>query len=247
MNPTHQNFHTTRWTIVLQARGDQPEARAALSDLCEAYFNPVLRFLLREGKGKDEADELTQAFFARILSSNGIRNVDPAKGRFRSYLLGALKNFLSDLRRREASQKRGGEATHESLDETGPESSKELQIADSSAAIPDAYFDHEWALAVMDRGLQVVESSFARRDKSHHFELLKTWLMGDEGTVSQEEAAAELNLTPGAVKVAIHRMRKDFGEAIRSEIAQTVDSPEEVADELRYLIEALSSARSSGP
>lgn len=241
MNPPHQNFHTTRWTIVLQARGDQPEAKAALSDLCEAYFNPVLRFLLREGKGKDEADELTQAFFARILSSNGIRNVDPEKGRFRSYLLGALKNFLSDLRRREASQKRGGEATHQSLDETDPESSKELQIADSSAAIPDAYFDHEWALAVMDRGLEVVESAFARRDKSHHFELLKTWLMGDEGTVSQEEAAAKLNLTPGAVKVAIHRMRKDFGEAIRSEIAQTVNSPEEVADELRYLIEVLSS------
>lgn len=243
MNPDRQNFHTTRWTIVLQARGDQPEAKAALSDLCEAYFNPVLRFLLREGKDEDEAHELAQGFFARLLSSNGIREVDPGKGRFRSYLLGALKNFLADLRRRESRQKRGGGASHRSIDETDSESPGKQQIVDFSATIPDSYFDREWALAVMDRGLQVVESAFARRDKSHHFEILKPWLMGDEGALSQEEAAATLNLSRGAVKVAIHRMRKDFGEAVRSEISQTVNSPGEVADELRYLIEAFSSAR----
>ena len=114
---------------MLQARGDKPEARTALADLCEAYFNPVLRFLLREGKSNDEARELTQAFFARLLSSDGIRHVDPEKGRFRSYLLGALKNFLADLRRHKSRQKRGGDVLHQSLEE--PEGDH-LQVADSS-------------------------------------------------------------------------------------------------------------------
>lgn len=97
MNPTSHNFHTTRWTIVLKARGDAPEAKAALSDLCEAYYIPVLRFLRRDGKSKDEADELAQSFFARLLNNNSGLNADPAKGRFRSYLLGALKHFLVEI------------------------------------------------------------------------------------------------------------------------------------------------------
>lgn len=246
MKQTSDNFHTTRWTIVLQARGEEPEARTALADLCEAYFNPVQSFLLREGKGHEEAGELTQAFFTRILSSNGIRRVHPEKGRFRSYLLGALKNFLADLRRRESRQKRGGEIDHQSLDEDSCESPYGLQVADPSGAVPDSYFDREWALAVMDRGLKKVESGFADRNKIQHFEVLKPWLMGEAATLSQEEAATMLNLTRGAVKVAIHRMRKDFGDAIRAEIAQTVHSPEEIADELRYLVEAFSSAPGAG-
>lgn len=148
----------------MQARGEAPEARAALSDLCEAYDTPVLRFLLREGKNEDEAGELTQSFFARVLSTNSRQHADPNKGRFRSYLLGALK----------------------------------------------------------------------------------PWLTGDADSFSQEEAATTLMISRGAVKVAIHRLRKDFNEAIRAEIAQTVNTPEEVTEELHYLIKALSSARAAG-
>ena len=223
-----------------QARGDAPEAKAALSDLCEAYYTPVLRFLQREGKSKDEAEEFTQAFFARILSQNSLQHADPQKGRFRSYLLGALKNFLGEFLRNQSRQKRGGDVIHESLDEPESDSSPGLQLPDPESSIPDSYFDREWALALMDRGLKSVEAKFSKSGKEQHFEVLKPWLMGDASTLSQADAAASLNLTPGAIKVSIHRLRKDFADAIRNEVAQTVDSPEEISEELRYLIEVFS-------
>ena len=232
-------FFTTRWTMVMRARGDEPEARAALSDLSEAYWTPVFRFLHREGRNEDESRELAQEFFARLLSRGGIEKVDPEKGRFRSYLLGALKHFLSDRKRAEGRQKRGGDAVVESIDSGGPETSPGMQLPDPSAAVPDAYFDHQWALAVMERGLQTVQSDFEEGGKGKQFELLKPWLIGDTENLSQGEAAEELGISTGAVKVAVHRLRQRFREAIQSEITQTVDSPEEVSAELRYLIEAL--------
>ena len=240
MIPTTNNFHTTRWTIVLKARGDAPEATAALSDLCQAYYTPVLRFLQREGKSKDEAEELAQSFFARLLTKNSIQNADPQKGRFRSYRLGALKNFLSEHRRNLSRQKRGGDIQHQSLDEPETDNTPGLQLPDPTSSIPDSYFDREWALAIMDRGLQTVEAALANNGKSLHFEILKPWLMGDATTLSQADAANALNLSPGAIKVSIHRLRKDFADVIRSEIAQTVNTPEEISEELRYLIEVLS-------
>ncbi len=240
MNPTSNNFHTTRWTIVLKARGEAPEAKAALSDLCQAYYTPVLRFLQREGKSKDEAEELAQSFFARLLAKNSIQNADPQKGRFRSYLLGALKHFLVENRRNQSRLKRGGDAQHQSLDEPESEVSPGLQLPDPTSFIPDSYFDREWALALMDRGLQTVEATLTKNGKSSHFETLKPWLMGDASSLSQADAATALKISPGAIKVSIHRLRKDFAEAIRAEIAQTVNTPEEVSEELCYLIEALS-------
>ena len=227
---------------MLQARGEAPEAKAALSDLCEAYYTPVLRFLQREGKSKGEAEEFAQSFFARLLAKNSIQNADPEKGRFRSYLLGALKHFLAEHRRNQSRQKRGGDAQHQSLDEPENDSSPGLQLPDPESSIPDTYFDREWALALMDRGIQIVESTFTKNGKAHHFETLKPWLMGDATNLSQADAAASLNLTPGAIKVSIHRLRKDFAEAIRTEIAQTVNTPEEISEELRYLIEVMSNS-----
>lgn len=243
MNPAFNNFHTTRWTIVLKARGTAPEARAALSDLCEAYYTPVLRFLKREGKTKDEAEELTQSFFARLLSQNSIQSADPAKGRFRSYLLGALKHFLAEHRRNQSRLKRGGNAPHQSLDAPESETSPGLQLPDPGSSIPDSYFDREWALALMDRGLKTVETAFEKSGKSLHFETFKPWLVGEVSSLSQADAASILNISPGAVKVSIHRLRKDFADAIRSEIAQTVNTPGEISEELRYLIEVLSKPR----
>ena len=243
MNPTSNNFHTTRWTIVLKARVEAPEAKAALSDLCEAYYTPVLRFLQREGKAKDEAEELAQSFFARLLAKNSIQNADPEKGRFRSYLLGALKHFLAEHRRNQSRQKRGGDARHQSIDEPANETSPGLQLADPTSSIPDTYFDQEWALALMDRAFQIIENTLEKNGKYHYFEILKPWLMGDATNLSQAEAATLLNLTPGAIKVSIHRLRKDFSAAIRSEIAQTVNTPEEISEELRYLIEVLSNTQ----
>lgn len=223
----------------MQARGDTPEARAALGDLCEAYWNPVHRFLRREGRDEDQSKELAQEFFARILSGKAIEGADPFKGRFRSYILGALKHFLSDRSRAEGRLKRGGDAVIESIESGGDEGSPEMQLPDAGATPTDAWFDRHWALAVMERGLATVEASFGETSKKRQFEILKPWLVGDVEGLSQADAAAELGMSPGAVKVAIHRLRQKFGEAIRQEIAETVDTEEEIAEELRYLIEAL--------
>ena len=232
-------FHTTRWTMVILAQGEAPEARAALGDLCEAYWTPVFRFLKREGRNDDESRELTQEFFSRLLAGSTLENADPNKGRFRSYLLGALKHFLADRRRAEGRQKRGGDAIIESIESGGSETSSGHSIADPEGETTDAWFDHHWALAVMERGLDAARESFRQAGKDKQFELLKPWLIGDVEGLSQSDVAAELGMTPGAVKVAVHRLRQKFGEAIRREIAETVDTEEEIAGELRYLIEAL--------
>jgi DNA-directed RNA polymerase specialized sigma24 family protein len=232
-------FFTTRWTLVSRARGETPEARAALGDLCEAYWNPVFRFLRREGRGEDASRELTQAFFAKVLAGDGIGKVDPAKGRFRSYLLGALKNFLANHRRDANREKRGGGAVVESIDTGGSETSPGLQVADPGSDPDDAWFDRHWALAVMERGLDRVRESFEQSGKTGQFNVLKPWLMGDPEDLTQADAAEQLGMTRAAVKVAVHRLRQKFGEAIRSEIAETVDRAEDVAEELRYLIEVL--------
>lgn len=226
-------FATTRWTLVSRAKGDAPEAQAALGELCEAYWTPVFRFLRREGRDEDESRELAQEFFARLLAGSGVERADRAKGRFRSYLIGALKNFLAERRRNANRQKRGGGMEVESIEAHD-------EIADPAAAGPDIEFDREWAMAVMDRGLNAVQSAFRESGKEKQFEVLKPWLIGETENLSQAEAAAELGITTGAVKVAIHRLRKEFGETVRGEIEQTVDGPEAVAEELRYLIEVLS-------
>jgi RNA polymerase sigma-70 factor (ECF subfamily) len=237
--PDASAFHTTRWTMVMRARGDEPEARVALGELCEAYWTPVFRFLCREGRNEDESRELTQEFFARILSRGEIGRIDPERGRFRSYLLGALKHFLADRRRAEGRQKRGGEAVVESIDSGGTETSPGMQILDPEGAVPEGWFDREWALAVMDRALKVVKSDLTEAGKERHFEVLKPWLVGDTGKLSQADAASALGLSAGAVKVAIHRLRRSFRDAVETEIAQTVDDPDDIAGELRYLIEVL--------
>ena len=150
-----------------------------------------------------------------------------------------MKHFLADRRRAESRQKRGGDVVIESIESTDSGTSHGLSIADPAAEAGDAWFDRHWALAVMERGLDAVRDSFAEAGKTEHFETLKPWLIGDVESLSQADAAATLGISTGAVKVAIHRMRQKFGEAIRQEIAETVDTEEEVSGELRYLIEAL--------
>jgi RNA polymerase sigma factor (sigma-70 family) len=234
-------FARTRWTLILRARGESPEARAALSELCEAYYQPVLRFLRREGREQDAARELTQEFFARVLAGSGFDAADPERGRFRSYLLGALKHFLVDQRKHEQRLKRGGGVAATSLDAAGPdEDSSPLQIADDSLPAPEAFFDREWALAVIGRAMNVLEREFAAGGKADQFNTLKPWLMGEAPSMSQADAARRLGQSEGAVKVVIHRLRKRFRDAVRAEISQTLRDPSLVDEELRHLIAALS-------
>ena len=233
-------FHSTRWTLVLRSRGDAPEARTALGELCEVYWAPVFRFLRSEGRTDDDSRELAQEFFARLLTRGGFDGADPAKGRFRSYLLGALKHFLAERRRNEGREKRGGGAVVESLDATAHDTAPGLQIADTSAAMDDKHFDREWAFAIMDRSLKAVQADFEKAGKSAHFEALKPWLVGDTDQLSQADAATHLGVSTGAVKVMIHRLRKTVRTAVESQIAETVPAIEDIAEELRYLVEVLS-------
>jgi RNA polymerase sigma-70 factor (ECF subfamily) len=239
-------FVTTRWTQVLRARGSTPEARQALGELCAAYYQPVFRFLRCDGRDEDAARELTQEFFARLLAGGGIGGVDPGRGRFRSFLLGAVKHFLADMRAHDRRLKRGGGQVITSLDapatgtDTGMGTAPGLQVADPAGLPPDSFFDRQWALALMDRAFATVEREFTDAGRLDQFQTLKPWLVGDVAALSQAEAGRHLGMSEGAVKVAVHRLRKRFREVIRAGIGQTVEEPCRVDEEMRYLVEVLS-------
>jgi len=237
-SPLPGAFVTTHWTRVLEARGDSPEAKAALSDLCAAYYAPVFAFIRRSAPDEDAARDLTQEFFARLLSGQGIATVDPQRGRFRSFLLGAVKHFLADMREHAHRLKRGAGQPMESI-EPGTDTSPGLQLPDPNAPSPDREFDRKWALTLLDRALTVLAREHEASGKAGQFEALKPWLSGDTENISQAAAAARLGLNEGAVKVAIHRLRRRFREVIKNEIAQTVSDPAQVDLELHYLLEAL--------
>ena len=239
MNGQPKAFDATRWTLVLRARGKSEQARVALAELCETYYASVLHFLQREGRIEDDARELTQAFFATVLTGAGFEAADPERGRFRSYLLGALKHFLSDQRKSELRFKRGAGVRFESLEGADSEEQAGLEVADDSPSEMEARFDREWALAAVGRGMALLEQEFARSGKPDQFSTLKPWLMGEPASLSQADAARSLRLSEGAVKVAIHRLRKRFREAVRSEISQTLHDPSQLDDEMRHLINAL--------
>ena len=243
-NSSSGAFAPTRWTLILRAKGESPEARAALGELCEMYYQPVFRFLRREGRVDDDAREAAQEFFARVLRTAGFPEAAPDRGRFRSYLLGALKHFLADQRKHERRLKRGGGAVMESLDgrvEGGLSGFHDpIELPDPLAPAPDAAFDREWALEVMSRALDRLKSEFEVEEKAGQFEILKPWLVGESLSLSQAQAAQQLATTEGAVKVMIHRLRKRFREVVRLEIGQTLHDSDQVDEELRHLIEALS-------
>ena len=237
----------TRWTLVLRAGRQDTAAAAALAELCELYWQPVFRFLRSEGRPEDAARELTQEFFARLLRAGSIGAADPGRGRFRSYLLGAVKHFLQDERAHARRQKRGGGRAPEPL----PEESTQ---APGAGAVPsvdpatDAHFDREWALHVLERALHALSTELRAAGKGELFHTLKPWLTGASADLTQAQAAVRLGISEGAAKVAIHRLRLRFRELVRRDIAATVDRPEDVDDEVRYLVEVLAHPEhSAGP
>ena len=237
-SPPPAAFATTQWTRVLEARGDSPQAQAALSDLCAAYYAPVLAFIRRTGLDEEGARDLTQEFFARLLARQGLDTVNPQRGRFRSFLLGAVKHFLADMRDHAHRLKRGAGQRHESID-PGTDTSPGLQLADEQTPSPDREFDRKWALTVLDRALAALAEEHHTAGNSEQFEALKPWLTGDIENVSQADAARQLGLNEGAVKVAIHRLRRRFRALVKTEIGRTLNDPSQVADELACLVAAL--------
>lgn len=233
---TSSAFHPTRWTLVLRSRGEGEQARLALSDLCSAYYGPVVAFLKRESRNDDLAREMAHAFFENLLLS-GVGSPDPLRGRFRSYLLGALKHFISKHRAAAAAQKRGAGAEHVP---TVGEYDTHPGVILPTAPDNTLAFDREWAFTLIARALSALETEYA--EKGEFFRVLKPWLDGG-ATSPQAEAANILGMSETAVKVAIHRLCTRLRELIRTEVAATVYEASEVSEELRHLIAIVSAGR----
>jgi len=233
------SFHDTRWTLVSRSRGEDTEAKAALSELCEAYYAPVVAFLRRDGRAEDVARDLAHDFFAKLLVGGAIDGADPLRGKFRSYLLMALKRFAANQRERDHAAKRGGGQVHAVIDGESDTTGAGLQIADASIEAPDAAFDRQWALTVLARALCGLESEMRDEGKLAHFDVLKSWLTAEADATPQVDAAAKLGMSVEAVKVAIHRLRKRFRETVKAEIAQTVGQVGDVREEMEALMGAL--------
>lgn len=233
------SFNDTRWTLVSRSRGSDTQAKAALSELCEAYYAPVVAFLRRDGRTEDVARELAHDFFAKLLAGGAIEGADPLRGRFRSYLLAALKRFAADQRERAYAAKRGGGRVHAVIESADETTGAGLQVADTTVEAPDAAFDRQWALTVLARALAALEAELRDSGKGRQFDTLKPWLTADGDATPQSQAAEKLGLSEEAIKVAVHRLRKRFRDAVKAEIAQTVSEAGSVREELDALMAAL--------
>ncbi len=234
-------FQTTHWSLVAAAGHGQPvEARAALEELCTAYWYPVYAFIRRRGYQPDDARDLTQEFFARLIEKDYLEAADEQRGRFRTFLLTAVTRFLANEQERAAAQKRGGGRRPISLNVSDGESRYQCEPADPWT--PERIFERRWALTILDRTLARLRADHEAVGKSDHFDALKVHLMGDAGAPSLRQTAARLQMTEGAVKVAIHRLRQRYRDALREEISQTVTGADDVEQELRLLLAALRGA-----
>jgi RNA polymerase sigma-70 factor (ECF subfamily) len=236
--PADDYFATTRWTIVLSAgRKSSPNSDRALSELCQCYWYPLYAYVRRKGHSKENAEDLTQAFFERFLAKNYLEGLSAERGKFRAFLLASLKHFLANEWDKSQRQKRGGGATHLSLDWQSADQRFHLDPPDPTS--PDRTFDREWALTLLERVITRLRDECAADGKSQLFEQAKGYLMVGEKTIPYADAAKSLGAEEGAVRVAVHRLRKRYRELLRDEIAQTLDDPAQVAEELRSLQAAL--------
>ncbi len=233
-------FHTTHWTMVLAARAtNSSTVNEALADLCRTYWLPIYGFIRRQGKTQDEAEDLAQEFFYRFLERDSLAHVRPNAGKFRSFLLACLKNFLANERERAHAQRRGAGQTLISLDGADAETRYSLEPADSRT--PEAVFERRWAFAVLERTMTALRAECSTSAKREQFEEMQGFLPNGRGNISREELAAKRGVTVGAIDVAIHRLRQRFGALLREQVAQTVSSEAEVEEEIRYLISVMGS------
>lgn len=234
-------FATTHWSVVLHAqRRDAPEAQAALAHLCQGYWFPLYAHVRRLGYGVHDAQDLTQAFFARMLERELFSRADPARGRFRSFVLTALKHFLADAREKARARKRDPGAATLSIDLDDAE--HRLRDLPVDSAAPDKLFDREWALTVLHQVMAQLAADYRQAGKEKMFETLKPALLGARDTQPYAALGGQVGLSEGAVKVAVHRLRRRYRELLEAEIAQTVATPAEAAAEREYLLRALADA-----
>ena len=230
-------FATTQWSLVLAAgEGSSATSRDALAALCKTYWYPVYAFIRRRGKPVHDAQDLTQEFFTRLLEKNTVAVARPERGRFRSFLLTAVKNFLAGEWKKDAAQKRGGDRAVLSLDFDSAENHYALEPSHELTA--EQLYERRWAEALLDHIVEGLRDEYVRQGKQQQFDVLKFAITAGEA-VSHQEAAAKLVVSENAVAVAIHRLRKRYRHLLRAEIAETVDGPDEVDDEIRRLMETL--------
>jgi RNA polymerase sigma-70 factor (ECF subfamily) len=236
--PQRPVFVTTRWSVVLTAgRSDTTHARSALEKLCQTYWYPLYAYVRRRGHSAEDAQDLTQEFFARLLEKNQIAGVDRNRGRFRSFLLASLKHFLANEWHKARAQKRGGGQVPIPIDASAAESKCGIDPADTLTA--EKIYERRWALTLLDQVLHRLRDEYVRDGKENLFEQLKSTLTEASRSVRYADIAAGLGTSEGAVKVAVHRLRQRYREVLRAEIADTVASPGEVEDEIRNLFAAL--------
>jgi RNA polymerase sigma-70 factor (ECF subfamily) len=231
-------FHTTRWTRVRLAKEESEDGRRALADLCAAYYEPVVAFLNRELRDADAAREMGHGFFAEMLAGGTIAAAERDRGRFRSYLLGAVKHFLAHQRQAARRLKRGGGVAPVPLDDDagGP-----VEIADPNLLTPDAAFDRQWALTTISRALEMVRRECEEEGRGDFFQRLKPWLTGDAQHGDQGAVADACGMSAAALKMAISRLRRRFRDCLRAEVAGTLDDEGLIDAEMQELFAALSS------
>lgn len=231
-------FATTHWSVVLAtAQEDSQQAAAALETLCRAYWYPLYAYVRRRGHSAEDAQDLTQDFFAQSLRKNFPARADRAKGRFRTFILHTLDQFLLDERARATALKRGGGQVLFSLDEESPEARYRLEVPD--ALTPEKLFERHWAQAILNGALARLREEFVADGKGGIYEVLQAFEPGGQNALSYAEAAGRLGVSETAVKAMIHRLRQRHRELIREEIAHTVPTVSEIDEELRHLVAVL--------
>ena len=230
-------FTTTHWSVVLEAQGESPAAQEALEKLCRTYWRPIFAFLRRQGRPPEEAEDITQGFFAQLLERRSLDAVRKEKGRLRSYLLGALKYFVADEQRRAMAIKRGKGQRLIPLEEL--RAGKPIDMEPSNPMTAEMIYERRWALTVLERVLSRLKDEYLAADNAALFGSLKELLPDEPGSPSQAEIAARLGMSENAVRQAFYRFRQRYQSILREEIANTVATPGDIEDELRHLIAVL--------
>jgi RNA polymerase sigma factor (sigma-70 family) len=231
-----RQFTSTHWSVVMAAGRDDTQGKEAFGRLYRTYWRPLYFFVRRQGHSAADAQDLTQEFFARLLEKNGLGSADPAKGRFRSFLLTAMRHFLVNEWKRSSAQKRGGGLALISLDAGSAETHYEMEPVDNAS--PEKLFDREWAWTLLEEVLNRLKAEQERAGKLDQFNALRGCMIGDQ-VIPYRELASQLRTTEDALRMAVHRLRKRYGALLREEIARTVSNPQEIDAEIQHLMAAL--------
>ncbi|HEY1894158.1 MAG TPA: sigma-70 family RNA polymerase sigma factor [Chthoniobacterales bacterium] len=240
-------FVTTRWSLILSdanSKSGEKDTRAALAELCRIYWRPIFAFISRRGYSPEDAEDLTQDFFMMILEGDWLQNADPSRGRFRSLLLKSLKNFLNDAADKTHARKRGGDVSFVSWDAWMAEAPSQLSMSTQTLnSLPaERLFDVRWAATVVERALRRLREECERKGRLRVFDVLSAYLTAERDDVSCASLAAMLGVPQGTVKKLLYRMRQRYRQLLRDEVAQTVENPADIEDELRHLCGALATS-----